>query len=417
MPFAQASPELGAGQIEHGLAWLDLVLGHVLAAVLDVGHLLERHHLDAELRLHLLQQRLGVIRPVERLACPVAAGPGVVAPDDEMGAAEVLADDRVPDRLARPGHAHGERQEAQQRGLLGIGLEHLLVAADAREMVDVARLGLPDHWVDQEVRLGDLGGALGQLLMRPVHRIARLEGDHPLPAPAGEFGAQVLGVVAQLGKIVLHRRGDAGERTAEVDGVGPVEQIVDARMRLVGRAEDGRGLASPVRLEDRLHGHGRDQEALRIAQPDALAGAQAIDELARHVKRDRHRPKSAVGQAHALEHRLIVGRAEEAGQRREAAVQQQLQVAQLPLGQIPGGVLRRLRPEGGGLIGRQIEEAERPAMRLNQCHAVSSSSLLAPDSRRWRGASRGGPTAEEGAGQSTECWGCRPADLSASPRC
>ena len=154
--------------------------------------------------------------------------------------------------------------------------------------------------------------------------------------------------------------------------VGPVEQIVDAGMRLVGGAEHRLGLAPPVRLEDRLDGHGRDQEALRIAQPDALAGAQAVDELAGDVEGDRDRPERAVGQAHALEHRLVVGGAEEARERREAAVQQQLQVAQLPLGQVPGGVLGRLAPKGGGFVGRQVEDAQRPAVRLNQSHRSSS---------------------------------------------
>ena len=67
---------------------------------------------------------------------------------------------------------------------------------------------------------------------------------------------------------------------AEVDGVGPVEQMVDAGMGLVGGAEHRLRLAPPVGLEDRLDGHGRDQEALRVAQADALAGAHAVGELA-----------------------------------------------------------------------------------------------------------------------------------------
>ena len=43
----------------------------------------------------LPQQLLGVVRAVERLALRVVARTGVVAADDEVGAAVVLADDRV----------------------------------------------------------------------------------------------------------------------------------------------------------------------------------------------------------------------------------------------------------------------------------------------------------------------------------
>ena len=132
-------------------------------------------------------------------------------------------------------------------------------------MIDVAGLGLADDGVDQKICLGDLGGALGQFLVRAVHRIARLERHHALPAPALEFGAQVLRVVAQLGEVILHRAGDADEGPAEVDGVRLVEQIVDAGVGLVGGAEHRLRLTATIGLPDRLHGHGGDQEALRVA--------------------------------------------------------------------------------------------------------------------------------------------------------
>jgi hypothetical protein len=38
----------------------------------------------------------------------------MVAADDEMGQAVVAADDAVPDRLARAGHAHGKVQQRQR---------------------------------------------------------------------------------------------------------------------------------------------------------------------------------------------------------------------------------------------------------------------------------------------------------------
>ena len=85
----------------------------VAILIRQIQELGERHHRDADLVLVLLHQILRVIRTVERLAGRVLAGAGVVAPDDEVIGAVVAADDRVPDRLARSGHAHGQRQQRQ----------------------------------------------------------------------------------------------------------------------------------------------------------------------------------------------------------------------------------------------------------------------------------------------------------------
>ena len=130
----------------------------------------------------LLHELLRVVRAVERLAVAVVAGTRVVTADDEMRAAVVLADDRVPDGLARTAHAHRERQQAQGRRLLGVRLQQVLVATDAREVVDVAGLRHADDGMDQQVRLDVLRRAERELLVRAVHRIAGLERDDTAPA-------------------------------------------------------------------------------------------------------------------------------------------------------------------------------------------------------------------------------------------
>src|SRR5438552_1681517 len=62
---------------------------------------LEEHRLDVELvRLELVEDQLRVVGAV------VVADAGMVAADDEVRAAVVLAAERVPDRLARAGIAH-----------------------------------------------------------------------------------------------------------------------------------------------------------------------------------------------------------------------------------------------------------------------------------------------------------------------
>ena len=187
-PFLQAAAQLGAGDVEDGLALLDLVARLVLRLLLDVDHLLEVDHLDADLVLVLAEQLLGVVGAVEGLALAVLARAGVVAADDHVGAAVVAADDAVPDRLARAAHAHREVEERQRGGRGRVLVEHRLVAAHAGEVVDVAGLGHADDRVDQQVRLRLAGGAEGQLLVRAVQRVAGLEGDDPAPAELAEVG-------------------------------------------------------------------------------------------------------------------------------------------------------------------------------------------------------------------------------------
>ena len=64
--------------------------------------MIEEQWLDAELAW--CERAEDVVRVVRAV---IAAHAGVVAPDDEVGAAVVLAHDGVENRLARAGVAHG----------------------------------------------------------------------------------------------------------------------------------------------------------------------------------------------------------------------------------------------------------------------------------------------------------------------
>ena len=102
--------------------------------------------MHADLVLVLPDQLLRVVRAVERLAGRVVARAGVVAADDQVVRAVVAPDDRVPERLARPGHAHRQRQEREDDPIrLVVVLRQRLVGADAGVVIDVARLGHPDR--------------------------------------------------------------------------------------------------------------------------------------------------------------------------------------------------------------------------------------------------------------------------------
>src|SRR3546814_4495836 len=92
----------------------------------------------------------------------------MVTANNEMRAAEILADDAVPQRLLRSSPAHGKIQQAQGGALLGVFMENVLVAPHPGEMVHVAGFGHAHHRMAQEVRLGLARRADGQLLMGAV---------------------------------------------------------------------------------------------------------------------------------------------------------------------------------------------------------------------------------------------------------
>ena len=94
----------------------------------------------------------------------------------------------------------------KRRRLLGIGLDQVLVAAHAREVIDVAGLRHADDGMDQQVRLDLLRRAERELLVRAVHRIARLERDDAAPAELLKAIAQLLRSVAQVLEIVVRWR-------------------------------------------------------------------------------------------------------------------------------------------------------------------------------------------------------------------
>ncbi|KFY70136.1 hypothetical protein V498_10389 [Pseudogymnoascus sp. VKM F-4517 (FW-2822)] len=179
---AQARAQLGAGDVEGAGALGDLVDGLVLVRVGKVRHHLEGDDLDAELLAVLLHGVLRIVGTVELNARAVLAGAGVVAADDEVRRAMVLADDGVPDGLAGTAHAHGEGEETQDGHAVGVAWEQGLVHAHAREVVDVAGLGEANDGVDEHVGLAGARSADGQLAMGAVHGVTGLEGDDAGPA-------------------------------------------------------------------------------------------------------------------------------------------------------------------------------------------------------------------------------------------
>ena len=165
--------------------------GHVLVDAMPSHaraeeRVIEEQRRDAQLaRRELAEDVVRVVRAV------VVADTGVVAADDEVRAAVVLAHQRVEDRFARPGVAHRRRQHAQQHAILRVVVvEQDLVAAHAHVGRDVVVLGLADQRVQQQA-VDDLERGLLEVLVRAVHRVARLEADDALPLALGERAARV----------------------------------------------------------------------------------------------------------------------------------------------------------------------------------------------------------------------------------
>ena len=308
----------------------------------------------------LAHRLLGGIGRVERLAGRVVAGPGVVAADDEVGAAVVAADDRVQQHLARPGHAHGQGQQAEHHGArLVVVVDQGAIATHARVVVHVARLGHADDRVDQEAAADLLGGALGQLLVRPVQGVAGLEGDDLAPAQRLEVLAELGRGAADLDEVVMRRHADHLEPARGVMARLPAE-VGDRGVLGVGRAVGVPGLILLVVGVDLLDVEERQQVAVDVAQGQRLALGDAV------AGRDRQGhgqgPEGAVGQPHLGDDPLVVGLAQERLQGREAADGQQLEVAQPPLVEGQAGEVLGGRLHLGGPLVADDQVDQRPAV-------------------------------------------------------
>lgn len=185
--------ELSARDVEGASTLGDLVVGKVLIAVGEVDHLLELDHLDAKLLLELLDEMLSIIRTVVVLTVLVLAGAGVITAHDEVGSTVVLADDGVPEGLARTTHAHGKREEGEGGHAVGVSGKEGLVDTDAGEVVDVTRLGQTNNGLDENVGLLRAGSADRQLTVSTVHRVSGLESNDLFPAELVEVSTKLRG--------------------------------------------------------------------------------------------------------------------------------------------------------------------------------------------------------------------------------
>ena len=105
----------------------------------------------------------------------------MIATDDEVRRAEVLADDGMPDGFTRTSHTHGKREESKMPHAVGVLCHDSLVDTNAGVVIDVAGFGESDDGVDEDVGLALTGGEDGEFTMSAVHGVASLESDDFAP--------------------------------------------------------------------------------------------------------------------------------------------------------------------------------------------------------------------------------------------
>src|SRR5262245_998155 len=176
--------------------------GHSLAPA-AVERLFEAQRRDPDLlRRELVEDPLSVVGAVE------AVRPRVIAADDEMGAAVVLADDGVEDRLARSGEAHHRGEYGEQRPFSRVVLlDEDLVAAEAYVSRYVRGAGLAEKRL-YETAVEDFESRLQNELVGAVDRIARLEADHGAPSLLPDERPRHLGVEMVRGEFDPDRAPD-----------------------------------------------------------------------------------------------------------------------------------------------------------------------------------------------------------------
>jgi hypothetical protein len=97
--------------------------------------------------------------------------------------------------------------------------------------------------------------------------------------------------------------------------VAAFEQMADARVLAIGRAEDLLCFERAVCLPAIFHVEDREDDAFRVTQGDLPGIADRIGKLLVDIERDRHRPQIAVGEAQVVANRLVVAARHESIQR------------------------------------------------------------------------------------------------------
>ena len=296
---------------------------HHRRARLAPGRVLEfqNRHPDF-LRLELIENLLRIVGAV------IIPHAGMIAPNDEMRDAVILADQRVQNRLARAGVTHRQRHHRQHRAVfVVIVIDQHLVTFHPCLGRDVVRFGLAHQRMNQQT-IGHLQRALGQIFMRAMDRIARLKRRHRLPTLLLKRFARPRRRQAIISKFRLVRRRDHIDRPAQAS----ISLLLDnrhARMRLILGAINIGNLQRLVVRKFLLDRHQPQQPSFFILQGHLLPDIDLRRHIIRRAKRHRNRPHRPIRQANILAHRGEIFLAHETDQRRKRDDGDHLQIKRL----------------------------------------------------------------------------------------
>ena len=333
------------------------------AARLAPERVLEEHRLDVELvRLELVEDQLRVVGAV------VAADAGVVAADDEVRAAVVLAADRVPDRLARAGVAHRRREGGDEHAVGRV----VVVDAAPRSTRRASRPGRrrdfvspTSGWISRPSTVSSATFVryscarwIGLRVWKPTTRL------QPRSANAAPRLGRVERELGELRRRPLEHGHPAGEVHRLL-----LEEPRDAGMLRVGRAVGELRLALLVVVVDAPRRRGRRPacRTRRRARPGRPAAAPST---ARQTGSAHGRPFASRMSSST---RLVVVPAHEALERRERARREHVEVGELARGQ--RGRPRATSRSSGAVAGAVDELA---AVRLDQAFGRSATALTRP---------------------------------------
>src|SRR6516164_2625291 len=252
-------------------------------------------------------QRFGLKRAVPQLIenamcierTIIIANPRMVAPNDQVRATEILANQGMQQRLARTCITHFDRIARLDDGSgTEIVIDHRLDRSDANVSRNVASLQLAEHLMYENcVRY--LQSDFDQMLVTAVHGISRLEGGDTRPALFKEHGARLgranieVRILTRIFAFVQYHH-----PTGQID-VTLMHHLRHAWMLRIGGAIDVFGLnflVDGIFLAN-LH-DGEYVAAADIHERDLFFGRDAGGEVFVHGKRYRDRPKKAAGQFH-----------------------------------------------------------------------------------------------------------------------
>ncbi len=278
----------------HLRAFGDLRTLDVFPGILQIDQFPEGDRRYAGFRRVLRDQLLGVVRPVERLSRAVVARAGVIAADDEMRGAVIPADDGVPERLPRAGHAHRQREQAEQRAAgIVIFVHQSPINAHPRIVVHVAGFGHPHHGMDQQTSLHLLGGAFGEFFVDPMQGIAGLKRHDSGMAHVLQQRAHGGGRPAQIHKIVIAGKRDDFQRAGHA-AVAPGDHFRNQRMARIVGLQHLPGFFARIPGESFFDLHYGDQIIMIIPQAQFLP--RFWEKRFVQGERNRDRKQRAVGE-------------------------------------------------------------------------------------------------------------------------